>query len=133
MLLLRERPKFSPARRKVKIAAGIAKAMSRTNFGLTTLPEKIAAVRSKNEFLEVPYKFSGALARRSSPHMLLAGFSSCIYSLANRFRLLIYTKPAGYFIYFGFGAGLSIAQNTALISILRNSGFLKSSGCPSDV
>ena len=54
MLLLRERAKFSPARRKVKFAAGIAKAMSRTNFGLTTPPVEIAAVRSKNEFLEVP-------------------------------------------------------------------------------
>ena len=54
MLLSRECAKFSPARRKVKIAAGIAKAMSRTNFGLTTPPEEIAAVRSKNEFLEVP-------------------------------------------------------------------------------
>ncbi len=57
MLLSRERAKFSPARRKVKIAAGIAKAMSRTKFGLTTPPEEIAAVRSKNEFLEVPYRF----------------------------------------------------------------------------
>jgi hypothetical protein len=28
--------------------------MSRTNFGLITLPAEIAAVRSKNEFLEVP-------------------------------------------------------------------------------
>ncbi|MHC4534704.1 MAG: hypothetical protein ACYS6K_12190 [Planctomycetota bacterium] len=44
------------ARRKVKIAAGIAKAMSRTYFNLTTPPVKIAAVRSKNEFLEVPYR-----------------------------------------------------------------------------
>ncbi len=33
MLLSRERAKFSPARRKVKIATGIAKAMSRTKFG----------------------------------------------------------------------------------------------------
>ena len=54
MLLSRERAKFSSARRKGKIAAGIAKAMSRTKFGLTTPPEEIAAVRSKNEFLEVP-------------------------------------------------------------------------------
>ena len=54
MLLSRERAKFSPARRKVKIAAGIAKAMSRTYFGLTTPPVEIVAVRSKNEFLEVP-------------------------------------------------------------------------------
>ena len=54
MLLLRERTKFSPARRKVKIAAGIVKAMSRTQFGLTTPPADIAAVRSKNEFLQVP-------------------------------------------------------------------------------
>ena len=54
MLLSRERAKFSSARRMVKIAAGIAKAMSRTHFGLTTQPEEIAAVRSKNEFLEVP-------------------------------------------------------------------------------
>ena len=54
MLLSRERAKFSPARRKVKIAAGIAKAMSRTKFGLTTPPEEIVAVRSKNEFLEIP-------------------------------------------------------------------------------
>jgi hypothetical protein len=28
--------------------------MSRTKFGLTTPPVEIAAVRSKNEFLEVP-------------------------------------------------------------------------------
>ena len=54
MLLSREHAKFSTARRKVEIAAGIAKAMSRTNFGLTTLPEEIVAVRSKNEFFEVP-------------------------------------------------------------------------------
>jgi hypothetical protein len=54
LLLSRERAKFSSARRKVKIATGIAKAMSRTNFGLTTPPEEIAAVRSKNEFFEVP-------------------------------------------------------------------------------
>ncbi len=54
MLLSRERAKFSPARRKAKIATGIAKAMSRTHFGLTTPLEEIAAVRSKNEFLEVP-------------------------------------------------------------------------------
>ena len=57
MLLLRERAKFSPARRKVKIATGIAKAMSRTKFGLTTPPEEIAAVRSKNEFLEAPFRY----------------------------------------------------------------------------
>ena len=56
MLLSRERAKFSRLWRKVKIAAGIAKAMSRTNFGLTTPPEEIAAVHSKNEFLEVPLK-----------------------------------------------------------------------------
>jgi hypothetical protein len=56
LLLSRERAKFSPARRKVKIAAGIAKAMSRTNFGLTTPSVEIAAVRSKNEFLEVPHR-----------------------------------------------------------------------------
>jgi len=56
LLLSRERAKFSQARRKVKIAAGIAKAMSRTKFDLTTPPEEIAAVRSKNEFLEVPLK-----------------------------------------------------------------------------
>jgi len=55
LLLSRERAKFSPARRKVKIAAGIAKAMSRTKFDLTTPPEEIAAVRSKNEFLEAPF------------------------------------------------------------------------------
>ena len=54
MLLSRERVKFSPARRKVEIATGIAKAMSRTHFGLTTMPVEISAVRSKNEFLEVP-------------------------------------------------------------------------------
>ncbi len=56
MLLSRERAKFLLARRKVKIAAGIAKAMSRTNFGLTTPLVEIAAVRSKNEILEVPIK-----------------------------------------------------------------------------
>jgi hypothetical protein len=48
--------KFSPARRKVKIAAGIAKAMSRTHFGLTMPPVEIGAVRSKSGFLEVPIK-----------------------------------------------------------------------------
>jgi len=56
LLLLRERAKSSPTRRKIKIAAGIAKAMSRTNFGLTTPSVEIAAVRSKNEFLEVPLR-----------------------------------------------------------------------------
>ena len=61
MLLLRERAKFSPARRKAKIAAGIAKAMSRTQFGLTTPPAEIAAVRSKNEFLEVPLSLAGGI------------------------------------------------------------------------
>jgi hypothetical protein len=50
LLLSRERAKSSPTRRKVKIAAGIAKAMLRTNFGLTTPSVEIAAVRSKNEF-----------------------------------------------------------------------------------
>jgi hypothetical protein len=44
--------------RKVKFAAGIAKAMSRTQFGLTTQPVKIAAVCSKNEFFEVPTTFN---------------------------------------------------------------------------
>ena len=58
MLLSRECAKSFPARRKAKIAAGIAKAMSRTHFGLTTSPEEIAAVRSKNEFLEVPLTFN---------------------------------------------------------------------------
>jgi hypothetical protein len=57
LLLSRGRAKFYPARRKVEIAAGIAKAMSRTFFDLTTPSEEIAAVRSKNEFLEVPYIF----------------------------------------------------------------------------
>ena len=54
MLTSRERAKSSPARRKVKIAAGIVKAMSRAHLGLTIQPEDIAAVRSKNEFFEVP-------------------------------------------------------------------------------
>ncbi len=54
MLLSRERAKFYSARRKGKIATGIAKAMSRTHFGLTTPTNEIAAVHSKNEFLEVP-------------------------------------------------------------------------------
>jgi hypothetical protein len=54
LLLSRERAKFSPAWGKVKIAAGIAKAMSWPIFDLTTPPEEIAAVRSKNEFFEVP-------------------------------------------------------------------------------
>ncbi len=55
MLLSRERAKYSPARRMVKITAGIVKAMSRTQFGLITPPAEISAVRSKNEFLEVPF------------------------------------------------------------------------------
>jgi hypothetical protein len=36
--------------------------MSRTHFGLTTTPEEIAAVRSKNEFLEVPLIIFGGFA-----------------------------------------------------------------------
>jgi hypothetical protein len=32
--------------------------MSRTNFGLTTPTEEIAAVRSNNEFLEVPIRIN---------------------------------------------------------------------------
>ncbi len=55
LLLSRERAKFYSARRKVKIATGIAKVMPRTHFGLTTSTNEIAAVRSKNEFLEVPF------------------------------------------------------------------------------
>jgi hypothetical protein len=58
LLLSRERAKFSRLWRKVKFAAGIAKAMSRMNFGLTTPSVEIAAVRSKNEFLEVPIRFT---------------------------------------------------------------------------
>ena len=54
MLLSRDRAKFSRLWGKVKIAAGIADSFPRTNFGLTTPTEEIAAVRSKNEFLEVP-------------------------------------------------------------------------------
>jgi len=61
--------------RKVKIAAGIAKAMSRTNFGLTTSPVEIAAVRSKNEFLEVPFSFTSrhylAHSKLKEKHTLL--------------------------------------------------------------
>jgi len=56
LLLSRERAKFSRLWRKVKIAAAIAKAMSRTKFGLTTPLVEIAAVRSKNGFLEVPLR-----------------------------------------------------------------------------
>jgi len=59
LLLSRERAKFSPARRNVKFATGIAKAMSRTNFDLTTPPVEIAAVHSINEFLEVTIRFTG--------------------------------------------------------------------------
>jgi hypothetical protein len=32
--------------------------MSRTNFGLTTPPAEIAAVRSKNELFEVPIRLT---------------------------------------------------------------------------
>jgi len=64
LLLSRERAKFSSARRKVRIAAVIAKAMSRTNFGLTMPPEEIAAVRSKNEFLEVPISRKQSMSHR---------------------------------------------------------------------
>ena len=53
--------KFSPARRKVKIAAGIVKAISRTNFGLTTPLEENAAGRSRNEFLDVPFNFPATI------------------------------------------------------------------------
>jgi len=35
--------------------------MSRTKFGLTTPPEEIAAVRSKNEFLEVLLSLAGGI------------------------------------------------------------------------
>ena len=47
--------KFSHARRKVKIAAGVAKATSRTNFGLITTQGEIAAACSRNGFLGVPF------------------------------------------------------------------------------
>ena len=47
--------KFSHARRKVKIAAGVAKATSRTNFGLITMQGEIAAACSRNGFLESPF------------------------------------------------------------------------------
>ena len=36
------------------MVAGVAKATSRTYFGLTTPPTEIAAGRSENEFWEVP-------------------------------------------------------------------------------
>jgi len=36
-----------------EMAAGVAKATSRIDFGLTTPPTEIAAGRSKNEFLEI--------------------------------------------------------------------------------
>ena len=64
MLLLRGRAtrseaesperKFLLVRRMVKIATGVAKATSRTDFGLTTPPAEIAAGCSENEFLQVP-------------------------------------------------------------------------------
>jgi prepilin-type N-terminal cleavage/methylation domain-containing protein len=76
LLLSRERAKFSPARRKVKIAAGIAKAMSRTKFGLTTPTEEIAAVRSKNEFLEVPLRRRTVMRKRHGFAPLEIGISS---------------------------------------------------------
>jgi formylglycine-generating enzyme required for sulfatase activity len=44
--------------------------MSRTNFGLTTPPEEIAAVRSKNEFLEVPIS-----RKKSTLHRTLLSLS----------------------------------------------------------
>jgi hypothetical protein len=47
--------KFSHARRKVTIAAGVAKATSRTNFGLITKHVEITAACSRNEFLGVPF------------------------------------------------------------------------------
>ena len=54
MLLLRDRARFLPARRNAEMAAGVAEATSRTDFGLTTPPTEIAAGRSENGFLEVP-------------------------------------------------------------------------------
>ena len=54
MLLLRDRAKFLSARRMAEMAAGVAKATSRTDFGLTTPTTVIVAGRSKNEFFEVP-------------------------------------------------------------------------------
>ncbi len=47
--------KFPHARRKVKIAAGVAKATSRTHFGLITMQGEIAAACSRNGFLESPF------------------------------------------------------------------------------
>ena len=38
------------------MAAGVVNTTLRTNFGSTTTAGQIAAVRSKNEFLEVPLK-----------------------------------------------------------------------------
>jgi hypothetical protein len=48
LLSSRERAKFSLARRRFKITAGVAKATSRMNFVPTTPREEIAAVRSRN-------------------------------------------------------------------------------------
>jgi hypothetical protein len=48
--------KFLSLWRRFETAAVVAKATSRTNFELTAKREEFAAVRSKNEFLEVPYR-----------------------------------------------------------------------------
>lgn len=55
MLLSRESAKSTPSRRKVKIAAGIARLFLGRIFHLTTPPVEIAAIRSKDEFFEVPF------------------------------------------------------------------------------
>ncbi len=86
MLLLRERAKYSPARRKVKIDAGIAKAMSRTNFGLTTPPEEIAAVRSKNEFLEVPLTIQTSASRLNMVGRCATATTDYACALSSDFR-----------------------------------------------
>jgi len=48
---------------RAKIAAGVAKATSRTILRPTTMQVEIAAACSKNGFLEVPYKIKRPLRR----------------------------------------------------------------------
>jgi hypothetical protein len=67
--------------------------MSRTNFGLTTPPEEIAAVRSKNEFLEVPisiFKGDGVpriTAQKADNSYCGSDYGSC-FLLENLSRLI---------------------------------------------
>ena len=77
---------FSLTRRRFKIATVVTKATSRTNFEPTTQREEIAAVRSKNEFFEVPIIPAKPEQLRVYPEYIQSLPPVCAYMLFCRGR-----------------------------------------------